>query len=1857
MRRSVASDVDSEKSCAGSSPRESSGELIADIRPSDLLPRDDSLGDADDNAQLQYLNEANLVANLRCRFIHAFTPVRNETEGAAEERQRRIYTYTGTLLIAVNPYRFFNLYDRRWIGRFSCPCPASPRDATAASAFGSSASASPAGVSSDTTVSRVEACSSQSSRAVLIGAHAAPAAKPELEASRALSRRLVPHPFALAEFAYCRLVRDKKSQSILISGESGAGKTETSKHVLTYLAAVSDQRHGADSQGLEARLLQSGPVLEAFGNAHTVLNVNSSRFGKMLMLHFTDRGKLTRASVLTYLLANERVVRMPVDEFGFHIFYALCNAAARVAASVEPAPDAGEEDPREEGMHALLRSLHLDGGVERFRLLNTGAPRAHGDSCTDAHSRQDAVTSPLSPWADLRRITDAMHTVGIDDNVRADIFKLLAAILHLGNVTFTEQDERCKRSKLSAAASEGERPNAEREQSCDQKEASLATGVRVTPSSRENIRVAARLLGLPSGVEGEEMLRLALVSRSVRETRSFFDLEGAQAARDAACKTLYSRAFDAVVARINAGLQRSASSSQDSSPGAASGNGTRTIGILDIFGFEDLRNHSNNRLEQLCINYANERLHCFLLQQLILNEHVLYTQEGIFTEKNCSAFPFSLPLASPLPASSPAAASPFSASRVSSRVSFPSLRSAAACSVSPSLPSFPSSFPSSVAATPPLLEGRRPVKVSDLCGVQGALSNGEKLTQTSSVLCTLLAGSALTGDLRCLLPEDERGEAPQKAKKFSVAPVASLVKTAGVFGILEEAGRLPAKGDRDVLFCNRLLAEMKSKGAESFIRGTKTAAQPREGCLQFTVSHFACDVTYDARDFCRSNRDATSDELERLFHACTTYTRLAAVHAKAPGGHGAGGCVGRRGTVSVHFAAQLQQVVKALQETPCHFIRCVKPNRRQQPGVFEEPYVHTQLRCSGMTDLLHVMADGFPCRLPYADLWRRYEARLPRELREALTPRDFASLVLEALRLPSGAYRLGSSRVFFRLGCLDTVDELLRKKVSKRSLPSGEESPATSARPVPDGEDQLANSSDALCALDAYSLDLVTAVLTANARRKRRRLLRHVRIGARLRLSFAKKRASHVAVCCAVRVLRSLHPRQEISAAVSGLVAAFRAAAGAREKKLNARAVAATRLAAFFRGCLARDTARRLREEKHLQREEEKVMQRREEAAVVLQSVWRGLLTRRTLKAQHAAAVAIQRHWWGFRNRRGKHFFFLQLHKLQRATRRWLIRKRWRERRERVKTEAERREGRASRAPSDAYRSAELLFESSGVAPASDETEFSLFSAREAPPAVELSPEGPEREASGGQGQMPPSQESQKPRASSPSHSLPSSSTLSLSPGLSSPSTSPASSGAFSASFRCCELASSQSAEGRRTTSSQETKARKERKDERQLSLPSAVSSRASGQATSTWGAEALEKRPRGREELDFEGEERVLPGHASPRSPRLTFPTSSLRGSAGWERSAERKAFVEKQEDAALRPAAGAEASGLATRGGKAKEETQQTGCTRASSKARAANTARDVAPSVAENQESRIPKPGHRQPTRSEADIVSERGALLRAALSSSSEPLGTSGRRLPSSSAAGMRLHAASSPAACGAFAASDRLEGERERDSVVARVTRAPSVCPSGRRRDAAPSHAARTVPPRRDNDRQRGGENEKGEAPLPGRAKREREPEEQKDHADVQSQKATPDSWGETAFLPSSEGEEETGEDTQASTAKAAAGADGEPRGTDSPSAGFFDTPEAKQIDGSPVAQEPATGKICAAFTAASAGVDSGAGEARAQVFGDVNDLSSDSLTGAGLVFAGRRAPLVCETKIPSPSLFVAAMKQKRRKVTDVPAAQ
>uniref|UniRef100_A0A672JLG2 Unconventional myosin-Va n=1 Tax=Salarias fasciatus TaxID=181472 RepID=A0A672JLG2_SALFA len=208
-----------------------------------------------------------------------------------------------------------------------------------------------------------------------------------------------PHIFAVAEEAYKQMARDERNQSIIVSGESGAGKTVSAKYAMRYFATVSGS---ASEANVEEKVLASNPIMEAIGNAKTTRNDNSSRFGKYIEIGFDARYRIIGANMRTYLLEKSRVVFQADEERNYHIFYQLC-ASAHL-------PE--------------YKTLKL-GGANDFLYTRQG---------------RSPVIDGVDDSKELCNTRSAFTLLGINESYQMGLFQVLAAILHLGNVEIKERD-------------------------------------------------------------------------------------------------------------------------------------------------------------------------------------------------------------------------------------------------------------------------------------------------------------------------------------------------------------------------------------------------------------------------------------------------------------------------------------------------------------------------------------------------------------------------------------------------------------------------------------------------------------------------------------------------------------------------------------------------------------------------------------------------------------------------------------------------------------------------------------------------------------------------------------------------------------------------------------------------------------------------------------------------------------------------------------------------------------------------------------------------------------------------------------------------------------------------------------------------------------------------------------------------------------------------------------------------------------------------------------------------------------------------------------------------------------------------
>lgn len=344
-----------------------------------------------------------------------------------------------------------------------------------------------------------------------------------------------PHVYAITDTAIREMIRDEVNQSIIISGESGAGKTETAKIAMQYLAAL------GGGSGIEYEILKTNPILEAFGNAKTSRNDNSSRFGKLIEIHFSETGKISGANIQTFLLEKSRVVQCAEGERAYHIFYQLCVGAPP----------------------ALREKLNLMSAKE-YKYLRQS-------SCYSINGVDDAEQ--------FRIVVEALDIVHVSKEDQESVFAMLAAVLWLGNVSFTVIDNEN----------------------------------HVEPVADEGLINVAKLIGCDIGE-----LKLALSTRKMRVGNDTIvqnlTLSQATDTRDALAKSIYACLFEWLVEQINKSLA------------VGKRRTGRSISILDIYGFESF---DRNSFEQFCINYANERLQQHFNRHLFKLEQEEYIQDGI----------------------------------------------------------------------------------------------------------------------------------------------------------------------------------------------------------------------------------------------------------------------------------------------------------------------------------------------------------------------------------------------------------------------------------------------------------------------------------------------------------------------------------------------------------------------------------------------------------------------------------------------------------------------------------------------------------------------------------------------------------------------------------------------------------------------------------------------------------------------------------------------------------------------------------------------------------------------------------------------------------------------------------------------------------------------------------------------------------------------------------------------------------------------------------------------------------------------------------------------------------------------------
>ncbi|XP_022672050.1 unconventional myosin-IXb-like isoform X3 [Varroa jacobsoni] len=827
-----------------------------------------------DLCQLPDLTEQTLLDNLKARFLKG-----------------HIYTYVGSILIAVNPFKYYPVYNPKYVGLYQ---------------------------------------------------------------NRRLGD-LPPHIFAIADAAYHTMLHERRNQCIVISGESGSGKTESTNFLLHHLTSLSQK--GSYGRGVEQTILSAGPVLEAFGNAKTKHNDNSSRFGKFIQVNYRENGMVHGAVVQKYLLEKSRIISQGDKERNYHIFYYLL-----LGASAEEKAELRLSDP------------------SRYRYLGGSAAGSPG-SVSGASGDNEQF--------EYARLMQSMEMVGFSRDKMSKSTRVLSAVLHLGNLDFS------RRSGYHSDES-------------------------VCVLNRDTLVIISNLLGVRV-----ETLHDALVTKRAKAPGETVvmnhRLSEAVAARDAIAKCLYGALFDWIVMQVNYALL--------SKKDLAGQHRGYSIGVLDIFGFEDFGNH--NTFEQFCINWANEHLQHYFNQHVFNYEQEEYLKEGIHWKniefednKECLALIEGRP-------------------------------HGLVCLLNDQC-----NFGGSTDQQ--LLQ-----KFKDFHGQGRGQSNGfydEPQKKESAFFVKHYAGKV----------KYQIHDFKEKNLDQMKPDVVAVLKSSQISFVRELVGGDPValyrwRVIRAFFKCFAVFVRLRKKYAHKNPTASTGATgqlgrfgRPREGSipadslyydnwtynsanvnnnnnkglggLEYILGASEAKVLQKANQIIQKNKSSRT----RIRHARGVYTlqNIKMAHSNTQGELTPSKSSGAKqnfrksnSTVTSQFGASLAKLMDTLNQANPFFVRCIKSNVGKVPCMFDEAVILQQLRYTGMLETVRIRQSGYSVRLTFEEFIQRYRILLPNGL---LSSQSDIQIFLERMKLDTTKYQMGRSKVFLRESEKLKLDEQLHQHILRR---------------------------------------------------------------------------------------------------------------------------------------------------------------------------------------------------------------------------------------------------------------------------------------------------------------------------------------------------------------------------------------------------------------------------------------------------------------------------------------------------------------------------------------------------------------------------------------------------------------------------------------------------------------------------------------------------------------------------------------------------------------------------------------------------------------------------------------------------------
>ncbi|XP_071169208.1 unconventional myosin-IXb-like isoform X31 [Mytilus edulis] len=788
-----------------------------------------------DLCNLPDLNERTLLDNVKSRFQNS-----------------NIYTYVGSILIAVNPFKFFPIYNPKYVKMY------------------------------------------QNKR---LG-------------------ELPPHIFAIADTAFYTMLRKRKNQCIVISGESGSGKTETNNLLLHHLTALSQK--GAHGSGVEQTILGAGPVLEAFGNAKTVHNNNSSRFGKFVQVNYKENGMVHGAIVEKYLLEKSRIVSQAKNERNYHVFYYLL---------------AGSDEEERETLHLLE--------PQDYTYLKQ----------SECFILDGFEEERVDEKYEFERLKQSMEMVGFSAVTQKRIFSVLSAVLLLGNVEFKKKGDQ------------------HHDESVTVKTESVVQIISSLLKVKEKTLVDA--LTQKRATAGDETVVMN------------YKMEDAIATRDAMAKCLYGALFDWIVLKVNQALlaKRHHSDHQGNS-----------IGVLDIFGFEDF---TKNSFEQFCINYANEHLQYYFNQHIFKFEQEEYKKEGIqwkniefidntgclelFSKRGTGLFPL-----------------------LDEECNFPGATNTSL------LTKFNHHNKSYTYYQVPQLKeeaffivhyaGKVKYQIKDF-----REKNGDQIRPE---IVSVLKSSSLT------FVREVMGIDPVALLRWSI--IRTLIRSVFAF---------TAAGDRYRTSNNlRINTNLQRRGSDYSLPDSLI---PSENLLRFVKIAKTASVL---RKIQKNKSFRPKSKPPTMLSDIKTLKDIA---RRTMYGSGRDPSKKQKSSVSAQFQWSLNRLMSTLQQANPFFIRCIKSNADKLPCTFDDVLVLRQLRYTGMLATVKIRQSGYNHRLTFDEFIQMYKILLPKGL---LSSKDDVKDFLEHMKFMEENYQIGITKVFLRETEKQRLDQALHVAIMERVI-------------------------------------------------------------------------------------------------------------------------------------------------------------------------------------------------------------------------------------------------------------------------------------------------------------------------------------------------------------------------------------------------------------------------------------------------------------------------------------------------------------------------------------------------------------------------------------------------------------------------------------------------------------------------------------------------------------------------------------------------------------------------------------------------------------------------------------------------------